>query len=152
MYLDCDEDVEKKIENERKTFHTWALSTLGFRLSYLLSFQKLLKEEMGGNNPLVIWDIKGFKPAIYITLVFAYLSFCQRCSCPRRLIIKKGSLAQAFIPQLVEAIKNLRVGLYSDTPGSFMGPLVSLEASQRILDAERYLLSIRANSFIPLLV
>jgi succinylglutamic semialdehyde dehydrogenase len=126
----------------------------GLNLSRLLSKspEKLLALEMGGNNPLVIWDIKDFKPAIYTTLVSAYLSSGQRCSCARRLIIKKGSFAEAFIPQLVDAIKNLKVGFYSDTPEPFMGPLVSLEASQRLLDAERYLLSLGATSIIPLRV
>lgn len=124
----------------------------GLNLNKILSDtpEKLLALEMGGNNPLVVWDVKDIKPAIYTTLISAYLSSGQRCSCARRLILKKGSFSDQFLSLLADAVKKLRVGFFNDNPQPFMGPLISHEAALNMLKAESYLLSLGAKSIIDL--
>src|SRR5205814_7303557 len=43
--------------------------------------------EMGGNNPLVVWNVSDLNAAAYMTIQSAYLTAGQRCSCARRLIV-----------------------------------------------------------------
>ncbi len=52
--------------------------------------QKILALELGGNNPLVVWDAKDLDAAATIIVQSAYLSAGQRCTAARRLIVEDG--------------------------------------------------------------
>src|SRR5690348_7991002 len=52
--------------------------------------QKILALELGGNNPLVVWDSKDIEAAAAIAVQSAYLSAGQRCTAARRLIVEDG--------------------------------------------------------------
>ena len=60
---------------------------------------KILALELGGNNPLVVWDVKDVEAAATMVVQSAYLSAGQRCTAARRLIVKDGEEGP-----LVEAI------------------------------------------------
>ena len=94
--------------------------------------------EMGGNNPLVVHDVRDLEAAAYLTIQSSYLSAGQRCSCARRLIVTGD--ADRFIERLVAMIRRVRVGAFTDTPEPFMGPVISPAAAKRLLDAQRDLL------------
>src|SRR3954470_22316315 len=49
---------------------------------------KILALELGGNNPLVVWNAKDIEAAATIVVQSAYLSAGQRCTCARRLIVE----------------------------------------------------------------
>ncbi|HEX9947681.1 MAG TPA: aldehyde dehydrogenase family protein, partial [Allosphingosinicella sp.] len=53
--------------------------------------QKILALEMGGNNPLVVWDAKDIAAAAVIAVQSAFMSSGQRCTGARRLIVQEGA-------------------------------------------------------------
>lgn len=98
---------------------------------------KLLALEMGGNNPLVIATIKDLQTAVYQTLVSAYLTTGQRCTCARRLIVIDND---PFIKKLQEAIPSIKIGNYDENP--FMGPLISENAVLNVLKSQEALIKL----------
>ena len=50
---------------------------------------KILALEMGGNNPIVVWDAKDLHAAAAVIVQSAYLSAGQRCTAARRLILAR---------------------------------------------------------------
>ena len=112
--------------------------------------EKILALEMGGNNPLVVTQVNDPKAAAYLTLQSAYLSSGQRCTCARRLIVPIGTQQDIYLHTLVEMIKNIQVGYYTDQPEPFMGPVVSARAAQNILDTQENLLSKGATPILKL--
>jgi succinylglutamic semialdehyde dehydrogenase len=48
----------------------------------------MLALEMGGNNPLVVWDVKDIDAAVHHAVMSAFISAGQRCTCARRLIVQ----------------------------------------------------------------
>ncbi len=104
--------------------------------------EKILALELGGNNPLIIHDVKDIETAAYLTLQSAYITTGQRCTCARRLIIVEGEKNQAFVPALVEEIKRIRIGPYNQQPEPYMGPLISEKAADKMLEAQKNLISL----------
>lgn len=102
--------------------------------------EKILALEMGGNNPLVFHETENVDAAAYITLQSAYLSAGQRCTCARRLIVIDGKQSEKFIDTLGEYIKGIRIGPYTETPEPYMGPLITEQAANKIVDAQNLLL------------
>jgi len=101
--------------------------------------QKILALEMGGNNPLVVWGVADVDAAVYLTIQSAYITAGQRCTCARRLIVPVGSEGDNFIERLAKKIGGIHVGAYTDRPEPFMGPVISSQAAQKLLDAQRAL-------------
>jgi len=89
---------------------------------------KILALELGGNNPLVVWDAADVKAAALLTIQSAYQTTGQRCSCARRLIVEAGPRGDALVNRLLALIPKIRIGPYTDRPEPFMGPLVRRHA------------------------
>jgi succinylglutamic semialdehyde dehydrogenase len=95
----------------------------------------ILALEMGGNNPLVVWDLAtgDIEAAARIVVQSAFLSAGQRCTCARRLIVEAGRHGD-----LIEAVVTLTDRLAIDEPFAepqpFMGPLIDDRAADRLLD------------------
>jgi succinylglutamic semialdehyde dehydrogenase len=89
--------------------------------------QRILALEMGGNNPLVAWNVVDVDAAAALVVQSAFLSAGQRCTNARRLIMKDGDA------RLVEAVlalsDRLIVGAPFDEPAPFMGPVISNAAA-----------------------
>ncbi|MDB5289123.1 MAG: succinylglutamate-semialdehyde dehydrogenase, partial [Phycisphaerales bacterium] len=98
---------------------------------------KIIALEMGGNNPLIVWEPADLDAAAYLTIQSAYLTSGQRCSCARRLIVSKSPRSRAFVDRLVAMIETIRVGHHSERPEPFMGSVISEAAADRMLDAQR---------------
>lgn len=96
----------------------------------------LLALELGGNNPLIIDQIDDIKSAVLETILSAYLSTGQRCTCARRLIVIDSPQADAYLDALKAAIASLRIGAPGDTPSPFMGPLISNREADKLLAAQ----------------
>jgi len=94
---------------------------------------KILALELGGNNPIVAWDIKDVDAAATMIVQSAYLSAGQRCTACRRLIVEDGQHAP-----LVEAITRLIDRIIVDAPMAdpqpFMGPLIDIAAADSLQD------------------
>jgi succinylglutamic semialdehyde dehydrogenase len=92
---------------------------------------KILALELGGNNPLVVWQAKDIEAAAIIAVQSAYLSAGQRCTAARRLIVEDGQEGD-----LVEAITKLIDRLIVDHPHAdpqpFMGPVIDNRAADHL--------------------
>jgi len=97
---------------------------------------KILALEMGGNNPLVIWDVKDIKAACYHTILSAYITAGQRCSCARRLIIPNSNLGDKIITQLKQMMQGITVGIPDKNNETFMGAVMTQSATQQLLAAQ----------------
>ncbi|PIS11999.1 MAG: succinylglutamate-semialdehyde dehydrogenase [Bdellovibrio sp. CG10_big_fil_rev_8_21_14_0_10_47_8] len=91
-------------------------------------YWKLLALEMGGKNATVVWADADMDKAIYETLVGAYMTSGQRCSCTSRVIVHP-SLAEEFTERFYQAAKRLTIGHWSENP--FMGPLINAAAVEK---------------------
>src|SRR5262249_24045738 len=85
--------------------------------------------------------------AAYLTILSAYLTAGQRCSCARRLIIPKWDDADEFIEKLISMIEKIKVGPYTDLPEPFMGPVINAATAKRLLKAQD---NLQAKGGIPL--
>lgn len=101
---------------------------------------KILALEMGGNNPVVVWDTADIATAAILVVQSAFLSAGQRCSNARRLIVKE-SMAEP----LLEAVKTLSNRLIVDhphaDPAPYMGPVIDNEAADHLTESFLILMS-----------
>ena len=101
---------------------------------------KILALEMGGNNPIVVWDTADIATAAILVVQSAFLSAGQRCSNARRLIVKE-SMAEP----LLEAVKTLSNRLIVDhphaDPAPYMGPVIDNEAADHLTESFLILMS-----------
>jgi succinylglutamic semialdehyde dehydrogenase len=97
---------------------------------------KMLALEMGGNNPLVVWDVKDVDAAVHHAVMSAFISAGQRCTCARRLIVQDSAAGAAFIERLVEVASKLTVGPSNADPQPFMGPVVSSAVAAMLVRAQ----------------
>jgi len=92
---------------------------------------KILALELGGNNPIVVWDAKDLDAAATIVVQSAYLSAGQRCTGARRLIVEDGKEGP-----LLKAIGKLIDRIIVDEPFAdpqpFMGPMIDLAAADHL--------------------
>jgi succinylglutamic semialdehyde dehydrogenase len=105
---------------------------------------KMLALELGGNNPLVVHAASDLDAAATLTILSAFLTAGQRCSCARRLIVPEGAGGNAFIARLLARIDGIRVGLphdSHDSPEPFMGPVIHEAAARSLLAAQDDLLA-----------
>lgn len=88
---------------------------------------RILALEMGGNNPLVAWDVDEIEAAAALVVQSAFLSAGQRCTNARRLILRDGD--DALIDAVLALSDRLIVGAPFDDPQPFMGPVISNAAA-----------------------
>src|SRR5215210_4795658 len=92
---------------------------------------KILALELGGNNPLVVWNAKDIEAAATIAVQSAYLSAGQRCTAARRLIVEDGKEAK-LVAAISKLIDRLVVGEPHARPEPFMGPVIDNTAAQHL--------------------
>ncbi len=109
---------------------------------------KILALEMGGNNPLIVHNPENLDAAVHHTVFSAFVSAGQRCTCARRLFVPKGTQGDEFLERLVEVTKNIKVGDYNEADQPFMGALVSMPASDVILNAQQNLQQLGGQSLL----
>lgn len=98
--------------------------------------EKIIALEMGGNNPLIIWNPESPEAAAYHTILSAFISTGQRCTCARRLILPTSAKGDAVLEALIPLAQNLKVGAYNDDPAPFMGPLIRQKEAEDIISAQ----------------
>src|SRR3954447_11516264 len=93
--------------------------------------QKILALELGGNNPLVVWNSKDVDSAAVMVVQSAYLTAGQRCTAARRLIVEDGKQ-----DELIEAVQKLIDRMIVDQPFAdpqpFMGPVIDNAAADHV--------------------
>jgi succinylglutamic semialdehyde dehydrogenase len=123
-------------------FFTGSVNT-GKRImaSLVDSPQKLLALEMGGNNPLIIHQCKDLEKAAITSILSAYISAGQRCTCARRLILVKNQESNDFLSILETKIKALKYAVPADSDGAFMGTLISSQAASHAMKVQKMRIS-----------
>lgn len=101
---------------------------------------KVLSLELGGNNPIVVWDTPKLTDAAVIVAQSAFAASGQRCTAARRLIVR-ASLADALVEEVRQLANRMIVGAPFDTPAPFMGPVVDNRAADGLTESFVYLLS-----------
>jgi len=92
---------------------------------------KMLALELGGNNPLVVWQAADIDAAAMIAVQSAYLSAGQRCTAARRLIVEDGAEGP-LINAITKLIDRIIVDHPHADPQPFMGPLIDLAAADHL--------------------
>ncbi len=111
--------------------------------------EKVLALEMGGNNPLIVHDMDDLAAAVYWTIQSSFITAGQRCVCARRLIVTESETNDQFVDQLMAAIPHVQHGHYRDTPEPFLGPVISSQAADRVLNDQSRLLNAGAKGLVP---
>ena len=111
---------------------------------------KILALEMGGNNPLVVDEVKDLDAAVYTIIQSAFISAGQRCTCARRLLVPQGAWGDRLLARLVEVSKNIAVGKFDQQPAPFMGSVVSLGAARALMNAQANLLANGATALLEM--
>jgi succinylglutamic semialdehyde dehydrogenase len=101
---------------------------------------KLIALEMGGNNPIVVWDTPKISDAAVLIVHSAFSSAGQRCTSARRLIVK-SSIYDAVVGEVKRMADRLIVGAPFDEPSPFMGPVIDNAAADGLSESFVYLLS-----------
>ncbi|HDG9784971.1 TPA: succinylglutamate-semialdehyde dehydrogenase [Raoultella ornithinolytica] len=112
-------------------------SATGFQLHRQLAGQpeKILALEMGGNNPLIVDDPQDIDAAVHLTIQSAFITAGQRCTCARRLLVKRGEKGDAFLARLVTVSQTLVPDAWDASPQPFLGGLISPQAAQKVHQA-----------------
>jgi succinylglutamic semialdehyde dehydrogenase len=93
-------------------------------------YWKILALEMGGKNSTVVWHDADLEKAVYESIIGAYLSTGQRCSCTSKIILHK-KIYEKFVENFHETAKKLTIGHWASNP--FMGPLISQDSVDKYL-------------------
>jgi succinylglutamic semialdehyde dehydrogenase len=111
---------------------------------------RMLALEMGGNNPLVAWDIPDAQldAAAALVVQSAFLSAGQRCTCARRLIVGPGG--DALLDRVVALADRIIVGAPFDAPEPFMGPVIDNRAADALVASVAALVARGATVIRPL--
>lgn len=101
---------------------------------------KILALEMGGNNPVIVWDTADLASAAVLVIQSAFLSSGQRCTAASRLIVKQ-ELADALIGEVKKIADRLIVDHPHADPAPFMGPVIDNRAADQLTESFLYLMS-----------
>lgn len=93
---------------------------------------RMLALEMGGNNPLLVWDVEDVEAAAALVVQSAYLTAGQRCTNARRLIVA-AEMADRLVEAVVALMDRLIVGGPFEEPAPFMGPVIDNGTADRLL-------------------
>lgn len=89
----------------------------------------ILALELGGNNPLVVWDAADAEAAAGIVVQSAFITTGQRCSCARRLILPEGPKGDAILDAVVAMADRIVFAPWNSDPEPYGGPLISNRAA-----------------------
>jgi succinylglutamic semialdehyde dehydrogenase len=101
---------------------------------------KILALEMGGNNPIVVWDTADIHTAAIMVVQSAFMSAGQRCTAAKRLIVK-DSLYDAVVGEVKKIADRLIVGEPHSQPAPFMGPVIDNQAADGLTESFLILMS-----------
>ncbi len=96
--------------------------------------EKILALEMGGNNPIIVWDAPDLHMAAVLIIQSAFTTAGQRCTAARRLIVE-SRLYDGLIDTLNKMISRLIVGGPHDDPAPFLGPVIDNEAADQLTES-----------------
>ncbi len=106
-----------------------------FRRKFADDPHVILALELGGNNPLVVWDAADAEAVAGIAVQSAFITTGQRCSCARRLIVPEGPQGDAIVEAIAALSDRLVFAPWTSDPEPYAGPLISEKAAAAALAA-----------------
>ena len=91
----------------------------------------VLALEMGGNNPLIVWDVADADAAASIIAQSAFITTGQRCTCARRLIVPNDAKGEAIIGAVANFIDRMTLGAWDEE--ATIGPLISADIASHVV-------------------
>jgi len=104
-----------------------------FRKKFADDPHVILALELGGNNPLVVWDVADAQAAATHIVQSAFITSGQRCSCARRLIVPQGAKGDAIVEAVANIVDRLTFGAWNGNAEVYGGPLISTRAAHKAL-------------------
>ena len=101
---------------------------------------RMLRLEMGGSNPIVVWDTPLIEDAALLIVQSAFLGAGQRCTSARRLIVRE-TLAEPLIAAVKALADRIICGAPHDDPAPYMGPVSDVAAADGLTQSFIYLMS-----------
>ena len=101
---------------------------------------KLVSLNMGGNNPMIVWDTPKITDAAVLVIQSAFSGAGLRCTAIRRLIVK-STLYDPLMEEVKKLADRIIVGEPMDEPAPFMGPMISSDHADQLTESFLYLLS-----------
>jgi succinylglutamic semialdehyde dehydrogenase len=101
---------------------------------------KVVALEMGGNNPLIVWDTPKITDAASLVIQSAFTTAGQCCHSARRMIVKR-SMYDAMISEIKALADRIIFAEPFSEPTPFMGPVIDNEAADGLTESFLYLLS-----------
>ena len=101
---------------------------------------KIVSLQMGGNNPIVVWDTPKLTDAAVLIVQSAFGGTGQRATSARRLIVK-SSLYEGLIAETKALADRVIFGAPFDEPAPFMGPVIDNSAADGLTESFLYLMS-----------
>ncbi|MEW9854407.1 succinylglutamate-semialdehyde dehydrogenase [Novosphingobium sp. M1R2S20] len=89
----------------------------------------ILALELGGNNPLIVWD-GNVDEAASLVVQSSFVTTGQRCSCARRLIVPDSSFGRDLVEAVDALARRIVIGRWNEDPQPYIGPLISAAAAQ----------------------
>ena len=96
--------------------------------------EKILALEMGGNNPIVVWNAPDIYSAAVLVVQSAFTSAGQRCTAARRLIVDQ-KLFDPLMEELNKLISRLIIGEPHADPQPFMGPVIDNNTADMLTES-----------------
>lgn len=101
---------------------------------------KILALEMGGNNPIIVWDTPKLDDVATLIVQSAFTSAGQRCTAASRLIVKAD-----IYDDIMAVTKTLADRLIIDepfaNPAPYMGPVIDMQVADGLSESFLTLLS-----------
>jgi succinylglutamic semialdehyde dehydrogenase len=96
--------------------------------------EKILALEMGGNNPIVVWNTPDLYSAAVLVVQSAFTTAGQRCTAARRLIVDQ-KLFQPLVSEINQLIGRLIIGEPHADPAPFMGPVIDNDTADMLTES-----------------
>lgn len=94
---------------------------------------KILALELGGNNPLIVWDSPEIEASAAVAVQSAYMTAGQRCTAARRLIVEDGK-HEALLEAIKAIIDRMIIGAPDLKPEPFMGCVIDNVSAETVND------------------
>jgi succinylglutamic semialdehyde dehydrogenase len=112
----------------------------------------ILALEMGGNNPLIIWDPADVDAAADILVHSAFITSGQRCSCARRVILPTGPFGDAVLEATKARIDRMIIAPWNNPEAPFIGPVINATQAKRVSAFEAELIGLGGKPIVAPLV
>ncbi|MDN4630300.1 succinylglutamate-semialdehyde dehydrogenase [Sphingomonas sp. PsM26] len=96
--------------------------------------EKILALEMGGNNPIIVWESPDLHAAAVLIVQSAFTSAGQRCTAARRLIVDEKQY-DPLMDELTKLVGRIIVDEPHASPAPFMGPVIDNQAADLLTES-----------------